>query len=547
MRRLQLQRNIFHQSLLVDERAWQTLAAAGLALQRHRLYQHLRAWVLWSLAYFSPYLSLAALAWAIWGSFTYNEFDGALRLLAHTGAQQQWRLYADLGIVYPPGLAWFTAFFAPQNLWQRHLLLSGTVLLFLLCCFEYWRLIRLHLKLPQWRTTLFALGILSWPQFFGSDPLIMPMLTLLFLAVFYAFLAKSMLSLAISALLAFFIVFLRWDWPIIFASGWLFFALCGLFGLSWSRASHDDVVWLWRAAVLLFLSMTGGLAMLTATIFFSGVSPSTLWEWLVALPILVIGPYRQLAPVLTFRIWQPEALNVVSLVVVGMHSSMLLYQACKRGHSPSVLLLPLLFPGSLMMYAVGHADWMHGFPLWSATYATLALAPVSFNSRIILVFATALFLSASMILTTRPSWDKLQPGRAITSLARELADCRSASLRLPHPGSIFVARADYSHYIYSTSALYLVRPSVPPATAFVSDEPGIQNSSRYGQRIVSNLQSATRPLLVFVAVTPQHREKNRTESMTSNGTIERYLHEHPFSLQGTCVAYNKHFEIRVYE
>ena len=80
----------------------------------------------------------------------------------------------------------------------------------------------------------------------------------------------------------------------------------------------------------------------------------------------------------------------------------------------------------------------------------------------------------------------------------------------------------------------MIRPDLRPATPFISDEPGVQNSCTLGSRIATDLIRAPRPLILVLDTQPYSPEPNLTRTMTSCGKIEAAIAAMPAVVLGTC-------------
>ncbi|MFI5205550.1 MAG: hypothetical protein ACHQVK_01280, partial [Candidatus Paceibacterales bacterium] len=132
--------------------------------------------------------------------------------------------------------------------------------------------------------------------------------------------------------------------------------------------------------------------------------------------------------------------------------------------------------------------------------------------------------------------------------AQRLQDCKSGIAPFKDTyKSIFVGRLSYNIYIVSEAALYLINPKVKPATVFIIDIPGIQNTAEYGSRIADQLESAPKPMLAFLEIGDNIPETNQTRYMKSEGKIEYFLSHNKHLVIATCAADERNFEVRLYQ
>jgi hypothetical protein len=130
-------------------------------------------------------------------------------------------------------------------------------------------------------------------------------------------------------------------------------------------------------------------------------------------------------------------------------------------------------------------------------------------------------------------------------LQRELSSCRTLTQNV-EAESIFVGRYDYNSFIINTPMLYFLRPELPPATRYISDEPGLQNDCGYGKEIAEELDQAAKPMLALLEILPQNPEPNKTTTMVFCKKIEDFLASESSRLLGKCESYGTWFDVRIY-
>ncbi len=209
-----------------------------------------------------------------------------------------------------------------------------------------------------------------------------------------------------------------------------------------------------------------------------------------------------------------------------------------------------VFPVLFLPYALGRADWTHAVPFFCSVILLLGYAVRSTKKILkqrVLLLCMVLLLPSFFRLAVVPLKDILIHHQdASTELQSQLANCNLLTKNLPAQ-TIFVGRESYNRFIYSAAALYFLRPKLLPATRYISDEPGIQNSCEYGQLIYRDLFDAKKPMIALLEQGEQLAEQNRTATMQNCGKLEKFLQEQPHEKIGECTAYTRLFSIEVYK
>jgi hypothetical protein len=210
----------------------------------------------------------------------------------------------------------------------------------------------------------------------------------------------------------------------------------------------------------------------------------------------------------------------------------------KRKHISDYFLIlsPLVF----LPYAMGRADWPHALPLLSLVVLVFIYA--QFQNKLMQASIGFVLLVYIVKLLSPNIGEHVS---ALQVVDQHIQACQSI-VKNTQANSIFVGRDHYDHYIYNTAALYLTRPDLQPATPYISDEPGLQNSCIYGERIRQQLLGASKPMFAFIELGDQPAEPNATQYMRSCGSIERAVQEMPHILIGSCEAYDQVFDVRLY-
>ncbi len=232
-----------------------------------------------------------------------DQFDTALRLLASHYVSQGLILYKDIGIVYPPGMAWMFGLLIPFGSIAQYNALSATAFLIIsLVVCRFWG------KVVKQNTVSMAflfLALATFVRYIPSEPFSL-LLTVLLCVVHMYYLehqqSKALLvSLGLtSAALAFF----RWD------TGLLYIFVMGgvaIFQSVLSRTLKKDMY-------ISLLAIFAGYLMAISLLFFvfSGQNiVDQVYNFIITIPTQVILPFRRL-PLPGFQ--PPRLLNAMIYV-----------------------------------------------------------------------------------------------------------------------------------------------------------------------------------------------------------------------------------------
>jgi hypothetical protein len=108
--------------------------------------------------------------------------------------------------------------------------------------------------------------------------------------------------------------------------------------------------------------------------------------------------------------------------------------------------------------------------------------------------------------------------------------------------TVFVGNEDYSNFVVNAPVIYLKNLNIKPASRFISEDPGVQNSCFFGQSIVSDLQNAEKPTIFFINKT-LIQEKYSSNKFESCGLIEKYVHDMTIKI-GSCNVGKFEFDVR---
>ena len=111
------------------------------------------------------------------------------------------------------------------------------------------------------------------------------------------------------------------------------------------------------------------------------------------------------------------------------------------------------------------------------------------------------------------------------------------------PKSIFVGNSNYADFVINLPILYLTNINLKPASKFISDEPGLQNTCRIQKQIINDLVKSSQPTIFYLNKT-HLEDKNNTNTFTSCGLLEEYFRVNTTSV-GECKLSSNLLDIRV--
>lgn len=436
------------------------------------------------------------------GSYDLNYFDGAVQLASQNYTALGLTPYKDFAVVYPPG-----TFLLSGKLLPFKSIVEVNVFFTIIFVGLFAAAVKLFNKLnPQfgyvmWLANGFLLRIFDAR---GALPYVM-----LETIVLLVLCKKKWQLLVMSAVF----VWLRWDWLLFFLP----------FAGVWAAAGYLIGV----LALAGYLVATG----------VWGIG----WEFIVYIPMMLTGYFRDL-PI------PPFAFDIHPNLLIYVSGAMLLIIGLKLRSKLKDYLVFLGFVGIFVPYALGRSDWVHFVGVWMATAfwwtfvcRDLKVRWMWSTASIILFFIPLGGWYARGVKSFEPTVNKVQ-----ITLDEQISNCREL-VKGENPKSIFVGRLTYQRYLYNVAALYLAYPKVKPATRFIMEEPGIQNSCKYGGMAVADLEGAGRPMLAYLEKGLHEAENEAMAKMESCGKMESFLQAHEFAKIGGCTAYNKEFEVRVYK
>lgn len=497
----------------------------------------------------------AAAALGTFGVIRVLDFDYMLRLAEVVYTARGLTPYVDFGFVYPPGQVWlYGKLLGLQDPAQVNIAIDlVNLVLWSICA---WQVMRLTKGLRWWLggAVLLILGgamPLVWGA--GSWVLLEPFPLLVIAALLLVEVMErgpSRAKLAALVVAAAAGTLFRWDWILATAgleAGWAaaMWLAAGALKREQSNLVRCLAVRLWKAA----LCALAGVALAVAAI---AAYASATGAWAAArmfmfyVPVYIL-PFRRLPVPMGFhssRQWL-EAVIGMSLIAVAA----LVDYLRSRDKAAAVYLLKgvaLLAPCiALLPYAFGRADETHLLPLTMLVVVTSIVGFAFWPNK-----GARWLLLMAMVMNAEPSLHTAIP--AITTDSVQRADIQLERIHkltarctelFPHDArSIFVGQLSYHRFIVNAPVFYVLRADLRPATPFISDEPGLQNSCAFGSRIAADLLRAPRPLILALDTGPWDPEPNLTRSMTSCGKIEAAIAAMPTTIVGTCRVADDYIE-----
>jgi len=465
---------------------------------------------------------------SFFGHINLGPFDDSLRLLQSQYILNGFSPYKDFAFIYPPGQLIINSLIKTD--------ITSTLQLYSLIAFG----IAAYLIIFTYSKTksFFYTGVTSLLLVVNFHVLTSPFtesLWILFIFSCFYFVDGKSRHLFLITLLSSILLLLKWDRVIISV---LFLVLV----LFISKASFkiDSTKKLWKILKAISTSIIMSSAILWFYLTFTKSEILTAIYFIFVVPF-IITPFRQLPLSLLFS---HGKIAFFFLFILAF----LIYWVIKQIKSHKINemhILPIVFVLSTLPYALGRADIPHFLPFIS----TLIIVLVYYANRGIrifhyLLFPSIVYVSYTFGLLSPPSFMASQA--TVNEITHSISSCREEVGDVEF-SSIFIGRENYSHFLINYASLYLIDPGKVPATKYISDEPGLQNSCYDGQIIVNDLTTAPKPILVFVEKTAQHYEPNLSSKMSSCNKIENFLRINKYQTIGTCNIDSAKFEARLYQ
>ncbi len=494
-------------------------------------------------------LSIFLLEWSI-RAFSRHEmegFDKASELLPSAYISSGIMPYRDFRMGFPPGNALIGHISSFSSIEQQNIVIYSFFLILIIgaaILMHRFRSSRGRLVCAISAFMLLTVPFLDYK--FIPDPL----LGLLLITVIYSIRHKTgIVEKALLFLFPFLIVYWRWDRIVFFL---ILEALCFIPCAWWclSRGKTKEA----RNLMFILISQTVGLLAGTATLMVYFVSYGGLAKGIESVYSIPLAMYAYRDLPLPHLFSFPGILFFVTwfaLAVFCVYTVVEFFFRRTRADATQILtsILLLLAPCIGLPYALGRSDGAHIHPMLFFTGLSICIAMLVSKQKSAVVFVSVLVLLIAPALWYLPAFSYTpQPYFSMTKLLnRQLADCRVKTETITYR-SLFVGRTLYERYFANNVALYFLNPSIPPATRQINEDPGIQSSCIYGERIADDLNHSPKPMLAFITDQPMDRyEENKTRDMKSCGKIEEYLTSHPYRIVGYCASYGVPYEIRLYQ
>ncbi len=108
--------------------------------------------------------------------------------------------------------------------------------------------------------------------------------------------------------------------------------------------------------------------------------------------------------------------------------------------------------------------------------------------------------------------------------------------------TIFVGNKNYSEFVINAPLIYLNNLNLKPASRFISEDPGVQDTCKYSNLIVDELNRAEKPTIYFIN-TVSKKEIYNSNKLQSCGLIERYINQNT-TIIDSCKVGEYEFEVR---
>lgn len=510
------------------------------------------------------WLGLGALA-ALWShaalatsAFGVNYFDQAGRLLQAVYAARGLTPYADYGFIYPPGYAWFYG--KLLRLQEAESVIAAiavvNLLLVVTCAGQLMRLAKNRRQLYGGTVLLMLGGAIPMASPNVQDPhslILVPIAVLLLVEVMTRgpSAARVAALVGVAAVAALF----RWDWilfvALLEAGGaavvWLATEIIRL-EPGQSTQVRRMAARLWWAA----LAALAGVALAMAVMVGYALATGTWAEtrlFVFELPLLILS---LLDRSLRMLVDNPQLLvDIIAMILIALAA--LLACVKTRAKPRFVYLLEggaLLAPCvALLPYTFSSDDLPHFLPLSVLVIVTsltaLTLWP-PMAPRWLLLIALGIAAEPTLSIALHkvvlsggvpPADIHLQKTRELTAGCTDLFPLDARSL--------FLGQTSYNGLPGNYPVLYLMRPDLRPATPFISDNVGVQNSCALGSHIASDLVLAPRPLVLVIDTKPWGTENILAPERTSCGKIEAVMAAMPAVALGTCRLAGRMYRVMV--
>ena len=192
-----------------------------------------------------------------------------------------------------------------------------------------------------------------------------------------------------------------------------------------------------------------------------------------------------------------------------------------------------LFFGSLCLLpqTFGRPDIAHLIPFYFSSSLLLLLSFVNISKVTKFIFFFGYSALIGLVV-----W-------AVFSRNLTYDDTCSPYLNNYQAKSIYVGNLSYKNFFVNYVYLYYKNFHIKPGTRYIADEPGIQNNLFHSNQIISDLQDAQRPLIIFQNLSHFIDKKDNSVFVTSDNIV-KYINNNAVSI-GTCFVNNYFFDVKV--
>ena len=493
---------------------------------------------------FSKLLILASVIYFIYfflllsfSSLPMNEFDGVLRLLSHYYTSIGLIPYKDFGVVYPPGyFLLLGAIIKYSSIFQRNLMYG---IFYFFIFFIYIKLYIQNINRDKYfiiKTSIFIISLtLVMNLFFYYD-----LLTILIFPIFLITSGSKHSKILWFVYPIFFLLpFIRWDFALIV----LLISLISI--VSRILLSVEELSTNFFQKIIFCISF-GFIALYLYLIKNSAVTEGV--DFFVNIPTFVIKQYRNL-PIPQFRIRPLENMMFHTTAILFLSFFFQIFKNLKLNNlkikyiiDKHIIFISILLLLSLLPYTFGRISFHHTIPIWYLLIISYLFIPLKFNNfsifAIALSFIPFITFYKNNINNFIPRINYVQ-----NYYSQNAIECEAFSS--VNAGSVFIGRTSYDYFDYSNAYLYYLYKHLRPATSYISDEPGIQDSCKYGEIINNQLATSKKPMLAFLATNDQTGFLNN--KLRSCGKIESYLSQIKYDILGNCSSYGLVYEVRLYQ
>ena len=464
------------------------------------------------------------------------DFDSPLWMVEILYSAKGLKPYTDFGFVYPPGHVWLYGSILHLSS-PASILIAASLVHLVLWSICAWQVVRL---IPNWEWIGAVLLVVSCGGGKSEALALLLIAVLLVVETMERDVSAGRLAALLGASAAG--AMFRWDWILAVAvleAGWAatIWLTARRSEAGRSVAARQVARRLWWAALV---ALAGEALAMTAIAGYALAVGA--WEetriFIFQIPLQIL-PYRHLPFPTSMHALGRWGADAVGLALIVAAAWVDWYRTRAKDRFTGWLKCgALLAPcAALLPFALGRADEPHLAPLTSAVMIASVAAIAVWRSRVSRWLSVVAFL-----LTVGPSLKQLpqvvsaegiqKPDVNLERFHRLTEECTGM---FPNDArSLFVGQASYERYITNAPILYLMRPELRPATPFISDEPGVQNSCGLGSRIAGDLVRAPRPLVLVLDTELQEPEPNLTRTMRSCGKIEAAIAAMPAAELGTC-------------